>query len=70
MRTTIVIDDELMRADQEATGLKTKRAVVEAGLKRLVRSKRQLDAIHAIEGVADWQGDLRSLRKNRDIAQR
>jgi Arc/MetJ family transcription regulator len=68
MRTNIVIDDELIRAAQEATGLKTKKAVVEEGLKRLVRYKRQVNAIRALKGAADWEGDLRSLRKNRDMA--
>ena len=69
MRTNIVIDEELMRAAQEATGLKTKKAVVEEGLRRLVRCKRQLNAVEALRGAADWQGDLRSLRRDRDIAQ-
>ena len=32
MRTNIVIDDQLMRAAMEATGLATKKRVVEAGL--------------------------------------
>lgn len=68
MRTNIVIDEELMKAAQEATGLKTKKAVVEEGLKHLVRQKRQVDTVKALKGVADWEGDLRSLRKNREVA--
>lgn len=58
MRINIAIDDELIKAAQEATGLKTKKAVVEEGLKRLVRYKQQIDAINALKGAADWQGDL------------
>lgn len=69
MRTNIVIDEELMKAAQEATGLKTKKAIVEEALRRLVKCKRQVNAINALKGAADWQGDLRSLRKNRDVAQ-
>jgi Arc/MetJ family transcription regulator len=69
MRTNIVIDDELIKAAQEATGLKTKKAVVEEGLRRLVRHKQQISAVKALKGAADWQGDLRSLRGNRDIAE-
>lgn len=69
MRTNIVIDEELMKAAQEATGLKTKKAVVEEGLRRLVRCKRQVNAVKALKGAADWQGDLRSLRKNRDVSE-
>jgi len=68
MRTNIVIDEELMRAAQEATGLKTKKAVVEEGLRRLVRYKGQVNAVNALKGAAGWEGDLRSLRKNRDVA--
>lgn len=69
MRTNIVIDDELIKAAKEATGLKTKKAVVEEALRLLLRCKRQVDAINALEGAADWQGDLRALRENRDVAQ-
>lgn len=36
MRTNIVIDDKLMTAAMKATGLTTKRAVVEEALRRLV----------------------------------
>lgn len=41
MRTTIVIEDELMDEAMKATGLSTKRAVVEEGLRLLVRLAAQ-----------------------------
>ena len=41
MRTNVEIDDNLMRDALRATGLKTKRAVIEAGLRMLVRVKGQ-----------------------------
>ena len=69
MRTNIVIDDALIRAAQQATGLKTKKAVVEEGLRRIVRLNRQKEALNALWGAADWEGDIRELRKNRDIGQ-
>lgn len=69
MRTNIVIDDNLIKAAQDATGLKTKKAVVEEGLRRLVKCKEQLEAIRALRGAADWQGDLREMRKDRDLSQ-
>lgn len=68
MRTNIVIDDELLKEAQEATGLKTKKAVVEEALRRLVRSKDQLAAIKALKGAADWEGNLHALREDRDSA--
>lgn len=49
MRTNIDIDDALMTAAQEATGLSTKRAVVEEGLRMLVRLREQ-QGIRALRG--------------------
>ena len=61
MRTNIVIDDKLMRDALRATGLKTKREVVEEGLRILVRLKRQAE-IRKLRGKLDWQGDLDAMR--------
>jgi hypothetical protein len=49
MRTNIDIDDGLMAAAQEATGLPTKRAVVEEGLRTLVRLREQ-QGVRALRG--------------------
>jgi Arc/MetJ family transcription regulator len=40
VRTNIDIDDKLLAEAMAATGLETKREVVEAGLRLLVRHKR------------------------------
>ena len=69
MRTNIDINDELMRAAQDATGLKTKKAVVEEGLRQLVKYKQQVAALQALKGSADWEGDLRSLRADREVSE-
>lgn len=61
MRTNIVIDDDLMRSAMRATGLKTRKAVVEEGLKLLVRLKRQ-QAIRRWRGKLRWEGDLDAMR--------
>ena len=57
MRTNIVIDDELMARALKLTGLKTKRAVVESGLRLLVKLNDQ-DQIRAARGKLRWEGDL------------
>ena len=57
MRTNIVIDDELMDLAKKATGLETKRAVVEAALRTLIRLERQQE-IRKLRGKIDWEGDL------------
>ena len=61
MRTNIVIDDELMRDALKATGVQTKREVVELGLRTLLKLKNQ-QKIRALRGKVDWQGDLEALR--------
>jgi Arc/MetJ family transcription regulator len=61
MRTNIVIDDKLMKAALLATGLKTKRAVVELGLRRLVQLSGQA-RIRELRGTIHWEGDLRKMR--------
>ncbi|HXE13178.1 MAG TPA: type II toxin-antitoxin system VapB family antitoxin [Bryobacteraceae bacterium] len=61
MRTNIVIDDKLMRDTLRATGIKTKREVVELGLKTLLRLRKQ-EEIRKLRGRLHWQGDLDSMR--------
>jgi Arc/MetJ family transcription regulator len=64
MRTNIEIDDKLMRDTLRATGLKTKREVVELGLQTLLRLKRQSE-IRQFRGKFGWTGDLDSMRTDR-----
>ena len=64
VRTNIEIDDDLMAAALRATGLKTKRAAVEEGLRLLVklRSQQQVDRHF---GKLRWEGDLERRRLGR-----
>ena len=64
MRTNIVIDDKLMNRAMKLTGLKTKRAVVEQGLKALVDIHAQ-GGIRQLKGKVRWGGDLDEMRKSR-----
>lgn len=64
MRTNIVIDEKLIREAMKATGLKTKRAVVEAGLQALIQIKSQAD-IRRWRGRVQWEGDLDEMRRSR-----
>ncbi|CBL45108.1 Conserved hypothetical protein [gamma proteobacterium HdN1] len=61
MRTNIVIDDELMATALKASGLQTKKEVVEQGLKLLIRLKSQ-QAIRGLRGKVKWEGDLDEMR--------
>jgi Arc/MetJ family transcription regulator len=64
VRTNILIDDELMQSTLRATGLKTKREVVELGLRTLLRLRQQ-EEIRRYRGKLDWQGDLDAMRTDR-----
>jgi len=61
MRTNIDIDDKLMNDVLKATGLRTKKDVVELGLKTLIRLKKQ-ENIRALRGKLTWTGDLDEMR--------
>ena len=64
MRTNIVIDDKLMADAMRATGLKTKRAVVELGLRRLVQLSAQARILE-LKGKVLWEGNLDAMRRGR-----
>ena len=64
MRTNIEIDDELMEEAQRLSGLKTKRAVIDAALRMFVRVKRQTDVLN-LPGKVRWEGNLDEMREGR-----
>lgn len=64
MRTNIVIDDKLMEESLRLTGLKTKREVVDLGLRTLLRLKQQ-EQIRQFRGKLAWQGDLDAMRTDK-----
>jgi Arc/MetJ family transcription regulator len=55
--------DEAMRR----SGLPTKRAAVEEGLRLLIQTRRQT-GIRRLRGKVRWQGDLDAIRSDRDPA--
>ena len=72
MRTNIEIDEELIREALQVSGLKTKRAAVEAGLRALIRLNRQKKIfdnrqkkILDLAGKVHWEGNLDESRKGR-----
>jgi Arc/MetJ family transcription regulator len=64
MRTNIEIDDGLLSQAMTATGLRTKRATVEEGLRMLIRMRRQAEALADLKGLG-WEGDLDVMRQGR-----
>jgi Arc/MetJ family transcription regulator len=61
MRTNIVIDDNLMAEAIELSELKTKKSVVESGLRLLIQIKKQ-ERIKSLRGKLKWDSDLERMR--------
>lgn len=61
MKTTIIIDDDLMEQAKSLSGLKTKKAVVKAALNVFIQIQQQL-LIRQFRGKLKWEGDLVQMR--------
>ncbi|CCQ52138.1 type II toxin-antitoxin system VapB family antitoxin [Crocosphaera watsonii] len=57
MKTNIIIDEQLIADALKVTGLKTKKEVIEMGLKTLIDLKKQ-EQIKQFKGNLKWEGDL------------
>ncbi len=64
MRTNVVIDDNLMKSALKQSGLKTKKATIEEGLRLLVKFKKQ-SKLKKYRGKLKWVGDLDEMRTDR-----
>jgi len=65
VRTNIEIDDELMEQVMRGSGAKTKKAAVEAAMRKFVLLQKQAEALRSLRGAAVWEGDLEESRLNR-----
>jgi len=64
MRINILIDEKLIQKAMRASGLATKRAAVEAGLRLLIQVKAQT-GIRQLRGQVRWQDNLEEMRAAR-----
>jgi Arc/MetJ family transcription regulator len=64
VRTTIDIDEKLMKDALRCSGAKTKREAVERGLRILIQFARQGEA-RKLKGRVTWEGDLEAMRTDR-----
>ncbi len=64
MRTSIEIDDKLMKDALRYTGAKTKREAVELGLRQLVQLGKQVE-VRKMRGRLQWEGDLAAMRNDK-----
>jgi len=61
MRTSIDIDEDLIRQALELTRLTTKKEVVHLALEELVRRLKRLQMLQ-FRGTVKWEGDLDEMR--------
>ena len=64
VRTNIVLDSKLIEAGLKATGLKTRRELVDFALRELLRHKQQ-KKILSLKGKVAWEGNLEEMRTGR-----
>ena len=64
LRTNIEIDDQLVHQAMRSSGVSTKKAAVEAGLRLLVKTHSQ-SAIRRLRGKVKWEGNLNESRLGR-----
>ena len=64
MRTNIVLEENLINQAMRLTGLRTKRAAVEAGLQLLIQTYSQA-GVRTLRGQVNWEGDLEKSRAGR-----
>lgn len=63
-RTNIVLDEALIEAGLKATGLKTRKELVDFALRDLLRREAQRKILE-LKGKVRWEGDLSEMRKGR-----
>lgn len=56
-------DDKVRRDKLRPTGVKSKRAAVDQGLRGLLQLRRQAE-IRRLRGKLDWQGDFSAMRSD------
>ena len=63
-RTNVVLDDQLVDECVKATGIRTRRALIDHALHELLRHERQKEVL-ALKGNVTWDGDLAAWRSAR-----
>ena len=64
VRTNIVLDRKLVEAGLKATGLKTRRQLVDFALRERLRHKQQ-KKLPPLKGKVTWEGDFETMRSAR-----
>ena len=66
-KTNVLLDEELVDAAKELTGVRFTKDVVDLALRRLVRNLRRRRILR-LAGKVNWEGDLSAMRRGRRMA--
>lgn len=66
-RTNIILDEDLIEAGLKATGLKTRKELVDFALRDLLRRESQKKILD-LRGRIRWEGNLSEMRQGRTFA--
>jgi Arc/MetJ family transcription regulator len=65
-RTNVELNETLVNRGLKATGLRTKRALIDHALKELLRHETQRGLLK-LRGKIHWEGDLAEMRRGREF---
>ena len=65
-RTNVVLEEDLIEAGLELTGLRSCRALIDYALRQLLRRESQKKILE-LKGKVHWEGDLSSMRQKREF---
>ena len=63
-RTNIEIDEDLVENCMKATGIKTRKALIDHALQELLRHENQMKILE-LKGKVSWEGNLNEWRERR-----
>ena len=63
-RTNVVLDDNLVEDCIKATGIKTRKALIDHALRELLRHENQIKILD-LKGNINWEGNLDEWRQDR-----
>jgi len=64
-RTNVLLDDKIFEDCLKATGIKTRRALIDHALRELLRHESQTKILE-LKGKVHWEGNLNEWRQGRD----
>ena len=64
-RTNVVLDDNLVESCIKATGIKTRKALIDHALRELLRHENQIKILN-LKGNINWEGKLDEWRQDRN----